>query len=207
MAQHLVADPPMTSDQSQSEDETGSPLDPPPSPHQGILFHIAATMSILTFALQMFNIDGHSPGLLRAVDGAGNILDLQTWFTNITWPRRLYLQLSSFTEFQKVVTLCAPMRHSPPLSWEEQQEQDVVPCRIYVHYISVFHTLERLQVLIHTQNNKISRFETHIAQLQHALRTETPLQAQPNTFPVALDISWARSRPISDDEAQPENVP
>ena len=84
-------------------------------------------MSILTFALQMFNIDGHSPGLLRAVDGAGNILDLQTWFTNITWPRRLYLQLSSFTEFQKVVTLCAPMRHSPPLSWEEQQEQERRP--------------------------------------------------------------------------------
>jgi hypothetical protein len=88
-------------------------------------------------------LDARTPGLVRALDG-GEVLDLRTQAQNITLPRRLYIQISSFVIFQQMATAFQTLKRRP----EEQQQQQAVPCRCYAHFVSVFRDLEQYSNLV-----------------------------------------------------------
>ena len=81
----------------------------------------------------VMNLDPEMPGLFGSIP-----VTLKSTIQSLDWPRRLYIQVSSFSEYRRFVLAFAELQHAPVLTPQEQRSQGTYPTRVYVHYISLF---------------------------------------------------------------------
>jgi len=68
-------------------------------------------------------------GLVRVLNNYIPI-DLRSTMAALEWPRRLYVQVASYTEFQRCVAQFGLLEHAPVLTLDQQRAQGTFPVRM-----------------------------------------------------------------------------
>ena len=107
-----VLDPPLQPDSgSESDDFHG----PPPTPWTGVVLNVLMNLTLKQFLMQFLHLDSNVPGLVRVLNNSIPI-DLRSTMAALEWPRRLYVQVASYTEFQRCVAQFGLLEHAPVLN-------------------------------------------------------------------------------------------
>ena len=93
---HRVTDPPLQPNESSDDEFYGGP----PTPWSGVVLHLFINLTLKQMVAQLFHLDVDTPGLVRILCNSTPI-DLRTSIAGLDWPRRVYVQVSSFTEYPK----------------------------------------------------------------------------------------------------------
>lgn len=174
-----VADPPLQPDASSEDDDLqGSP----PTPWGGVILNLLTNLTLKQMLLQLLHIDVDVPGLVRVISHSAPI-DLNTSISGLDWPRQIFIQISSFTEYQRCLVYFNQLQHSPVLTPPEQAAQSTLPTRVHMHFISVFRSLQQYDNLVSAQSVVIARLENRIARLERSLTTGEPLILTPRPQP------------------------
>ena len=180
--QSQVLDPPLQPDAASSSDDDlhGSP----PTSYGGVILNLLTNLTLKQMLLQFFHLDVDVPGLVRVISHSVPI-DLNTSIGGLDWPRQIFIQVSSFTEYQRTLVHFGQLQHAPILTPAQQTAQGTLPTRIHLHFISVFRSLQQFDNLVSAQSVVIARLEQRIARLEHCLTTGDPLVLTPRPVPEA----------------------
>ena len=189
-----VNDPPLQPDSgSESDDFHG----PPPTPWTGVVLNVLMNLTLKQFLLQFLHLDCDVPGLVRVLNNSAPI-DLRSTMAALDWPRRIYVQVASYTEFQRCVAQFGLLEHAPVLALDQQHAQGIFPARIYLHFVSAFRALEQYEHLVSAQSVVIVRLENRISRLEHAVANGEPLTLTPR-FPPECS-AWFQDSPSTQPE-------
>ena len=192
-----VGDPPLQPEVSSSDDDIHGP---PPTPWGGVILNLLTNLTLKQMLIQLLHLDVDVPGLVRVISHAAPI-DLNMSISGLEWPRQIFIQISSFTEYQRCLLYFTQLQHAPVLTPPQQAAQSTLPTRVHLHFISVFRALQQHDNLISAQSVVIARLEHRIARLERSLTTGEPLVVTPRAQP---DRSvWYTDSPPE----QPDNSP
>ena len=171
---HKVIDPPLQPDSgSESADLHG----PPPTPWTGVVLNVLMNLTLKQFLLQFLHLDCDVPGLVRVLNNSVPI-DLRSTMAALDWPRRLYVQVASYTEFQRCVAQFGLL-----LAPDQQRAQGIFPVRMYLHFVSASRAIEQYEHLVSAQSVVISRLENRISRLERSIAHGEPLTLTPRLPP------------------------
>ena len=174
-----VLDPPLQPVVSSDDDDIHGA---PPTPWGGVVLNLLTNLTLKQMLLQFLHLDVAVPGLVRVLSHSTSI-DLNTSIDGLEWPRQIFIQISSFTEYQRCLLHFAQLQHAPVLTPPQQTAQSTLPTRVHVHFISVFRSLQQYENLISTQSVVIARLEHRLARLERCLSTGEPLVLTPRPQP------------------------
>ena len=186
---HKVIDPPLQPDSgSESDDLHG----PPPTPWTGVVLNVLMNLTLKQFLLQFLHLDCDVPGLVRVLNNSVPI-DLRSTMAALDWPRRLYVQVASYTEFQRCVAQFGLL-----LAPDQQRAQGIFPVRMYLHFVSAFRAIEQYEHLVSAQSVVISRLENRISRLERSIAHGEPLTLTPR-LPTECSV-WFQDSPSTQPE-------
>ena len=174
-----VGDPPLQPETTSSDDDF---YGAPPTPWGGVILNLLTNLTLKQMLVQFLHIDVEVPGLVRVISHAAPV-HLNTAISGLEWPRQIFIQISSFTEYQRCLNHFNQLQHGPVLTPAQQQAQNTLPTRIHLHFISVFRSLQQYDNLVSAQSVVIARLENRIARLEHCLLTGEPLVVTPRPPP------------------------
>jgi len=175
---HRVTDPPLQPNESSDDEFYGGP----PTPWSGVVLHLFINLTLKQMVAQLFHLDVDTPGLVRILCNSTPI-DLRTSIAGLDWPRRVYVQVSSFTEYQRSLNLFHQLQHAPDVPPQEHHARGTLPVHVYLHFISVFRALQQYDNLISSQSVAIERLENRLARLETAVATGEPILLTPRQQP------------------------
>ena len=184
-----VVDPPVQPDLSSDSDDLHGP---PPTPWSGVVLNLVANLTIKQMIIQFFHLDVDTPGLIRVLHNS-TVIDPRTMVSGLEWPRRVSVQISSFTEYQRCLVHFGQLDHAPILTPQQQRDQGTLPTRVSVYFVSVFRALQQYENLISSQSVVINRLEDRISRLERAVSLGEPLVLTPKQRPEAS--VWFPSSP------------
>ena len=174
-----VGDPPLQPDSSSDDaDLQGAP----PTPWGGVILNLLTNLTLKQMLVQYLHVDVEVPGLVRVISHSAPI-DLNTAISGLEWPRQIFIQISSFTEYQRCLLYFTQLQHAPVLTPPQQAAQSTLPTRIHLHFISVFRALEQYDNLVSAQSVVIARLENRISRLERCLSTGEPIVLTPRAQP------------------------
>ena len=190
-----VNDPPLQPEVLSSDDDI---QESPPTPWGGVILNLLTNLTLKQMLIQFLHLDVDVPGLVRVISHSAPV-DLNLSISGLEWPRQIFIQISSFTEYQRCLLYFNQLQHAPVLTPPQQAAQSTLPTRVHLHFISVFRALQQHDNLISAQSVVIARLENRIARLERSLTTGEPLIVTPRAQP---DRSvWYAESP----SAQPNN--
>ena len=175
---HRVNDPPLEPNVSSEDDVHGGP----PTPWSGVVLDLIVNLTLKQMVAQIFHLDVDTPGLVRVLSNATSI-DMRTTISGLEWPRRVYVQVSNFTEYQRSVHHFNQLQHAPVATPQQHRARGTLPVQVYLHFISVFRALQQYDNLISSQSIVIGRLEDRLARLERAVSTGETLTLTPRQQP------------------------
>ena len=197
MLDNRVGDPPLQPDESSDSDDLHGA---PPTPWSGVVLNLLQNMTVKQMVIQYFHLEVDTPGLVRVLNDSTPI-DWRTMIIGLEWPRRLFVQVSSYTEYQRCILYFGQLEHAPILTPHEQRAQGTLPTRVHIHFVSVFRALQQYDNLITAQSVVINRLEDRLARLEQAVSTGAPLVLTPKQKPPTF--VWFPSSPDESQQSQP----
>ena len=177
-----VLDPPLQPEESsESDDLHGAP----PTPWSGVVLNLVANMTVKQMVVQCFHLDADTPGLVRILHNS-TVIDPRTMVTGLEWPRRVSVQISSFTEYQRCLVLFAQLGHAPILTPHDQRAHGTLPTRVSLYFVSVFRALQQYENLVSAQSVAIKRLEDRLSRLERAVSMGEPLVLTPEARSIRL---------------------
>jgi len=107
-----VGDPPLQPDVSSEDDDLHGP---PPTPWGGVVLNLLTNLTLNQMLLQYLHLDVAVPGLVRVIS-LSTPIDLNMSISGLAWPRQIFIQISSFTEYQRCLLHFAQLQHAPILT-------------------------------------------------------------------------------------------
>lgn len=195
-----VQDPPLQPTESSDDDF----YEAPPSPWTGVVLHLLVNLTLKQMLAQVFHLDADTPGLVRILCNS-TVVDLRTSIEGLEWPRRLYIQIASYTEYQRSVNFFHQLQHAPVATPPEHRARGTLPVNICLHFISVFRALQQQDNLISSQSVVIARLEDRLRRLETAVSTNQPLVLTPR--PTAQASVWYPPSPTTATEVASDPAP
>ena len=202
-----VHDPPMTQGHnpagSSSEDDD-SDVTPPPAPNTGVSFQLPGTLQMRDLLESIFGRKATDPTLTRVLNQSGDVLHAVTTVASLETPRTLYIQFASFTEYTQAAALFQGFRHDPVLPRDQEIQQNLFSCRLFVHYLSVFRVLEHSRRVLSMQSVINDRLEDRVRDLEQIVAN---LQQQLQTSASATDNNPETAPEQPETEDAPDDIP
>ena len=170
-----------------------------PTPWGGVILNLLINLTLKQMLLQFFHLDVAVPGLVRIISHSTPI-DLNTSIAGLDWPRQIFIQVASFTEYQRALIHFGALQHAPILTPSQQREQGTLPTRVHIHFISTFRALQQYDNLVSAQSVVIARLESRLARIEHCLTTGQPLVLTPRANPEA-SVWYPEPEPTSSQAA------
>ena len=201
MEDRRVLDPPLQPTESSSDDDF---YGGPPTPWGGVVLHFLVNLTLKQMVAQVFHLDVDTPGLVRILCNSTPV-DLRTTVDGLDWPRRVFVQISSYTEYQRSFGIFHHLQHAPVATPHEHHAQGTRPVQVYLHFVSVFRALQQYENLISSQSVVIGRLEARLARLERAVSTGEPIVLTPRQ-PTELSVWYPDSPRQSEPAAASENA-
>ena len=190
-----VLDPPLQHNDSSDDDIHGGP----PTPWTGVALNLLINLTLKQMVAQIFHLNVDTPGLIRVLCNSTPI-DFRTTIAGLDWPRRVYVQVSSFTEYQRAVHLFNQLQHAPVAPPQEHRARGTLPVQVYLHFVSVFRALQQYENLISSQSVVIGPLEDRLTRLERSVSTGEPLVLTPRQVP-ELSVWFPESPPAQSSTA------
>ena len=181
-----VGDPELAAVVTESSDEEP----PPPTALHGINLLVPGGQSVSGVVRSNFHLNHEVPGLLRFRNGRNEPLAPTTPVSDLRWPKRLFVQISSFSVWSAVDLEVARRSHAPWPTWTEQVETGTYSVRIYFHFLSTFRLLDVQQQQLEHLQALVDNLTERVRQLEVALLAGTPL-----TIPAQAVQIWSGPSP------------
>lgn len=148
---------------------------------------LAVSMTLGQLTETLFGVNAaHPPGALRVLNHAGEVMHPSTQLGFMHVPRMIYFQTGSLSKFDMITNRIESMQHDRVLSREAEARLQLVNCRIFGTFVSVFRSMEqtqRVQSMQSTINDNLEQrirdLEAHVAQLQQQLVALMPVVIVP----------------------------
>ena len=159
-------DPPVAQVAAVSSDEDSTP---PPTPWSGLTRHFCATLSVRQVAEALFGQSVLAPGVIRIINGAGEVLHPTTLLSNMQLPRMLYFETGDLGQYNHISQIIQDASHDANLSRAEEIRLQLVTVRVFSSYVPVFRLIDQYQRLNQQLWNRIVDLEQTITQLRAQL--------------------------------------
>ena len=162
----MLADPPVAANPPEPDTSDVESDIPPPAAHTGLSRQLVGSMSVIQLAETMFSPGIVEPGLIRILNGDGNVLHRTTPIEQLSTPRMIYFQSGSWSHYNHMANVIKDHEHDEVLTRADERRLQIFSCRIFAHYVPVFRALDNAQRMLSMQTVINDNLEARIRALE-----------------------------------------
>eukprot|EP00435_Cladocopium_sp_Y103_P001180 s3748_g1.t1 len=182
---NMTATPPHVSD---AESEL-----PPPTAGFGAFLEFSGQTTLGQLVATTLDLNPREPGLLRLIAGNAAEISVTATVSDLEWPKHLYVQCSSYSEYKRVAPIFETLAHSPYQDRQVQYDNNRFTVRVFLHYVAVFRVLSEQRRLINMQQSMIDELRRRLDRVEQAYAANAPLTLTPR--PQHTWDYWAQAHP------------